>query len=91
MALHFLIIDGYSKASRDEFDAACDAALAAIPSTAEYEQNHRQALAIWSEQIPIIPLFMRLKVAATRPGIQNFLIDPTEPSDLWNISEIDLQ
>jgi hypothetical protein len=34
---------------------------------------------------------MRLKVAATRPGVQNLQIDPTEPSDLWNIYELDIQ
>jgi peptide/nickel transport system substrate-binding protein len=75
----------------DDFDAACEAARAALPGTPEYEQSHREALTIWSQQVPIIPLFMRLKVAATRPGVQNFLIDPTEPSDLWNIYEIDIQ
>ena len=75
----------------DDFDAACEAARFALPGTQEYEQNHREALRIWSQQVPIIPLFMRLKVAATRPGVQNLLIDPTEPSDLWNIYELDIQ
>jgi len=75
----------------DDFDAACEAARLALPDTQEYEQNHREALRIWSQQVPIIPLFMRLKVAATRPNVQNLLIDPTEPSDLWNIYELDIQ
>ena len=75
----------------DDFDAACEAARATLPGTPEYEQNHREALRIWSQQVPIIPLFMRLKVAAARPAVQNFLIDPTEPSDLWNIYELDIQ
>ncbi len=75
----------------DEFDAACEAARSALPGTPEYEQSHREALRIWSEQVPIIPLFMRLKVAATQPGVQNLLVDPTEPSDIWNIYELDIE
>ena len=76
--------------SDPEFDAVCEAALAALPGTPEYDENHREALRLWSEQIPIIPLFMRLKVAATRPGILNFVVDPTQESELWNLYEIDI-
>ncbi len=74
-----------------EFDAACNAALAALPGTPEYEQYHQEALRIWSEQMPIIPLFMRLKVAAARPGIENFVVDPTQRSELWNLYDIDIE
>ncbi len=76
--------------SDPEFDAVCEAALAALPGTPEYDENHREALRLWSEQMPIIPLFMRLKVAATRPGILNFVVDPTQDSELWNLNEIDI-
>ncbi|MGD8586300.1 MAG: hypothetical protein PVJ75_13205, partial [Chloroflexota bacterium] len=75
----------------DEFDAACSQALASLPGTDEYVQSHQEALRIWSEQLPIIPLFMRLKVAATGPGVLNFGTDPTQSSELWNLYELDLQ
>lgn len=75
----------------DAFDAACNTALEAFPGTAEYNQSHTEALSIWNKQLPSIPLFMRQKVAAAQPGVSNFQIDPTEPSDLWNIYEIDLE
>jgi peptide/nickel transport system substrate-binding protein len=75
----------------EAFDEACDRALASLPGTAEYEQAHEEALRLWSEQVPIIPLFMRLKVAATTPGVQNFVIDSTQSSELWNLYELDLE
>lgn len=74
----------------EAFDAACEGALAKIPGMPEYAENHREALRIWSEQVPIIPLFMRLKIAATRPDVENLIVDPTQPSELWNLYEIDV-
>ncbi len=74
----------------DEFDAACSAALSALPGMPEYEENHREALRIWSEQVPIIPLFMRLRIAASGPEVINFNLDPTQPSELWNLYELDV-
>jgi peptide/nickel transport system substrate-binding protein len=74
----------------ERFDEACDNALAAVPGLPEYEAGHQEALRIWSEQAPIIPLFMRLKVGATRPDVLNFSLDPTQRSELWNLFELDL-
>jgi peptide/nickel transport system substrate-binding protein len=76
--------------SHPEFDDACQAAQGAFLSTAAYRDNHQQALRIFAEELPIIPLFPRLKLAATRPEVANFHLDPTQPSSLWNIFEIDL-
>ncbi len=76
--------------TNDDFDAACNAALNSLPGMPEFEESHRQALRIWADQVPIIPLFIRLKVAATRPEVQNLGLDPTQPSELWNLYEIDL-
>jgi peptide/nickel transport system substrate-binding protein len=77
--------------SDEEFDVACETALASLPGTGEYEENHRTALGIWSDQMPIIPLFMRVKLAATRPDVRNFVVDPTQGSELWNLYEIDVE
>lgn len=73
------------------FDAACQDALDALPRTSAYETNHQQALQIFAENLPVIPLFLRLNVAATRPGVVNFKPNPSQPSDLWNLFEIDLR
>ncbi len=77
--------------SDDAFDAACEMALSSLPGLAEYEDGHQEALRIWAQQLPIIPLFMRLNLAATRPEVQNFVLDPTQQSELWNLAEIDLE
>lgn len=76
--------------SHAEFDAACEAALNALPGTAEYETTHQEALRIFAEELPILPLFARVKAAVARPEVTNFDVDPTQPSELWNLFEIGL-
>ncbi len=72
------------------FNQACQAALEALPGTEEYEENHREALRIWTEQAPVIPLFLRLKMAATIPEVSGFSLDSTQISSLWNLSNLDI-
>jgi peptide/nickel transport system substrate-binding protein len=74
----------------EDFDAACSTALSILPGMPGYEENHQQAMRVWSEELPIIPLFMRVKVAASRPEVKNLNLDPTQPSELWNLYEIDI-
>ena len=81
-------LSGYSN---PDYDAACLAALEAWPGTLEYEKYHKQAQIIFSEELPAIPLFMRLRVAVARPGILNFALDPTAQSELWNIEMLDVE
>ena len=35
------------------------------------------------------PLILRLKLAATRTDMCNFIMDPTSNSEFWNIEEFD--
>jgi peptide/nickel transport system substrate-binding protein len=74
-----------------EFDAACEQATNSLPGSFEYLDSHKKAQTLFAEQVPIIPLFTRLKVAAARPVVLNFRLDPTQRSELWNLFEIDLQ
>jgi peptide/nickel transport system substrate-binding protein len=83
--------DNPSGYSDPDFDAVCQAALQALPGTAEYEENHRQAQVIFSEELPGIPLFMWFRVALARPGVLNFTLDSTAPSELWNIEAFDIE
>ena len=77
--------------SNEEFDAECARAQGSLPGTADYEEGHKAAQIIFSDQVPVIPLFLRLKVAAARPNVLNFGVDPTQNSELYNIFEFDLQ
>ncbi len=74
----------------EAYDAACSAALAALPGTPEYATSHREAVQIFTEELPIIPLFHYLKTAVTQPTILNFQPDASQPSELWNLAEIDI-
>jgi peptide/nickel transport system substrate-binding protein len=75
----------------EAFDTACYQAMTALPGTAVYDSVHREAITIFAQELPLIPLFPRLKVAAARPEVINFYLDATQPSELYNLYEIDLQ
>jgi peptide/nickel transport system substrate-binding protein len=70
-----------------EFDAFCKAALNSLPGQPEYDSNHLEAQRIFAEQLPVAPLYARLKLAATRADMCNFFMDPTNNSEFWNIEE----
>jgi peptide/nickel transport system substrate-binding protein len=76
--------------SYDVYDGTCRAALAAVPGTQEYERYHREAQQIFSEQLPDLPLFWWIRVAVAQPDVTNFVLDPSEESELWNIEAIGL-
>jgi peptide/nickel transport system substrate-binding protein len=75
----------------DAFDAACKRALGALPGTTDYIEGHKDAQRIFSEQLPVVPLFLRLKLAATRPEVKGFIMDPTHNSEMWNVEAFDLE
>jgi len=46
---------------------------------------YHQAQAIFSDELPVLPLFARVKVMATGPNVVNFRPDPTVNSETWNV------
>lgn len=72
-----------------EYDGYCNAALQALPGEPAYDSNHLEAQRIYSEELPTVPLYLRLKLAASRPDICNFFVDPTQNEEMWNIEEFD--
>lgn len=70
------------------YDNACQRAREALPGEPEYIQYHQVAQRIWAEDLPSLPLYMRIKVAASQPGVYGFLLDPTETSEMWNVEKI---
>lgn len=75
--------------SNADFDAACKAALSSLPGQPAYDENHLKAQEIYADQLPQVPLYLRLKLAATRPDMCNFIMDPTANSEMFNIEEFD--
>jgi peptide/nickel transport system substrate-binding protein len=76
--------------SDPEFDQACNSALQSLPGTAEYSKYHREAQRIFAEKLPSLPLYLRLKVAACRPEVSGFALDPTASSEMWDAENLDL-
>jgi peptide/nickel transport system substrate-binding protein len=72
-----------------EYDAACSQALTSLPGQPGYEQGHLESQALFADQLPVAPLFLRLKLAASRTDMCGFVMDPTENSEMWNIEEFD--
>ena len=67
----------------DEYDTACLSALEAFPGSEGYAAGHVEAQRIFSEQLPVLPLFQRPKVTLARASVTGLAPDPTEPSELW--------
>lgn len=75
----------------DAFDAACHQAQRAFRNSPEYVTAHQEAMRLFAEQLPVIPLFPRVRGAATLPFVRNFGLNPTQPSELWNVHELDME
>jgi len=79
-------VSGYSNPN---FDAACQAIHQSLPDEPAHAQAFQQAQTIFSGDLPVLPLYWRLEVAAARTDVCHFSLDPTAASALWNIDSID--
>ena len=75
----------------DEYDTACLTALEASLGSEEYAAGHAEAQRIFSERLPVLPLFQRQKVTLARSLVIGLAPDPTQVSELWNIEQIDVR
>jgi peptide/nickel transport system substrate-binding protein len=71
-----------------EYDAACRTAQLTLPGEQAYIDAYRQTQVLFASELPAIPLYYRLRVAAARPDICHFDLDATA-NPLWNIEAID--
>jgi peptide/nickel transport system substrate-binding protein len=71
--------------SNPGFDQACMKARFSLPDSQEYGDAHRQAQEIFAEELPAIPLYLRMKVAAMRSDLCGAVLDPSASSALWNL------
>ncbi|MDP1548028.1 MAG: ABC transporter substrate-binding protein [Anaerolineales bacterium] len=71
----------------DEYDAACQTAKSSLPGEQAYLNNYRRTQIIFSDELPAIPLYYRLRIAAARPEVCRFDLDPTA-NPLWNIEAV---
>ncbi len=74
---------GYSNPT---FDAACDEALASL-TQADRISYHGEALGIFTDDLPVLPLYLKLRVGAAQPRITGFTLDATA-TPLWNVESL---
>jgi peptide/nickel transport system substrate-binding protein len=79
-------ISGYTNPT---YDAACLSAGGALPGEPAYAAGYRDAQAIFAEDLPVVPLYWRLIIAAARLDLCNFDLDPSATSNLWNLELFD--
>ena len=79
-------VSGYKN---KEFDAACHAAQFILPGEQDYINAYRNTEVLFSSELPAIPLYYRLRIAAARFDLCHFDLDPTA-NPLWNIEAIDM-
>ncbi|MBN2115207.1 MAG: hypothetical protein JW730_01460 [Anaerolineales bacterium] len=78
-------VSGYNNPN---FDAACQKTIQAVSTDPEYA-FHQESQAIFAADIPAIPLYLRLRVAAARPDFCGFTLDPSASSALADIEAFD--
>ncbi len=77
---------GYSNPA---FDAACQTAQNALDE-ATRRARHAEAQALFTQDLPSLPLFLQVKVGVALPRVSGYQLDSTASSDLWNIEAIGL-
>jgi peptide/nickel transport system substrate-binding protein len=79
-------ISGYAN---PDFDALCRKGLSSLPGSPEYKDAYARVQTIFANDLPSVPLYMRIKAAATRSDMCNFSLDAFAVNDLWNIEEFE--
>ena len=79
-------VSGYNNPA---FDAACQSAQQSLVDEPAHAETYRQAQSLFAEDLPVIPLYWRVKTAAARADMCHFSLDPTASSNLWNIESFD--
>ena len=74
--------------SSPEYDAACRSAALSLTGEAAHADAFNLAQSIFASELPAIPLYYRLKVAAARADVCHFDLDPSA-TPMWNVEAFD--
>jgi peptide/nickel transport system substrate-binding protein len=72
-----------------EFDTACNLALSSLVDSPEHRDAHYLAQGIFSEELPVVPLYLRPNWVVTRSDLCGVQVDASIRSSLWNIEAFD--
>jgi len=79
-------VSGYTN---EDYDVLCHNAQRMLPGSQGYKDDFSELQSIFANDLPSVPLYMRVKAAATRKDMCNFSLDAFAINDLWNIEELD--
>jgi peptide/nickel transport system substrate-binding protein len=71
------------------YDRACSTSLSTLKDSPAYASAYGEAQWILAEQLPALPLYLHPRVAAARPDLCGFNLDPSTPNSLWNLEWLD--
>jgi peptide/nickel transport system substrate-binding protein len=60
-----------------------------MPDNPAYQAAHYQAQSIFAEELPALPLYLRIKLVVTRPDMCGVKVDPSADSALWNLESFE--
>lgn len=75
--------------SNEAFDTACNTGIQTLDAE-EKATAHAEAMKLFTEELPSLPLFARAKIAVAGPNVIGLEMDPTSNSEMWNIENFDL-
>jgi hypothetical protein len=70
------------------YDQACNTARLSLPGDPQFTAGHQQVQVILAEDLPILPLYLRLRMVAGAPDLYGLAVDSTNISDFWNIETL---
>jgi peptide/nickel transport system substrate-binding protein len=79
-------VSGYANPS---FDAVCQDSQQTLPDETVHAEAYAQTQDIFATDLPVIPLYWRIKISAAQKDICHFSLDPTASSNLWGIEALD--
>lgn len=79
-------VGGYVNA---EYDALCRQALSTLPGEDAHAAAHREALRLFSEELPALPLFLHPRLSVARPDLGGFQADPFAP-ETWALEAFEI-
>ena len=75
--------------SNELFDTACETAQTAFLDTAVYQTSHQEAIRIFTQELPMMPLFSRFDTILHEPTVTGLNVDVTQRFSLWNVAVLD--
>jgi peptide/nickel transport system substrate-binding protein len=75
----------------EAYDAACRTALEALYGTEAFLDAHREAQRIFSQDLPVLPLYLVPRTVAVRPRVNGIVLDPSQQTVFWNVESIDVE